>query len=276
MSESAALTPTPPATPADASTSAEILLQARAVTRRFGGLVAVRDVDLDIPKGSIVSIIGPNGAGKTTFFNVVAGIIDPTAGVVRFRDRTLISRPHRTWLEPIAWVTPAILVLLVALALGAQGGGESAMAIAGIAVVGVLAATLLLAIVRPAWYTRLMDRFGVLRSARPNDVVAAGIGRTFQNIRLFQNMSALENVLVGMHLKLRSNLVDHMICPRASDGTRQRPPSGPASCWRWWGCEAARTSWRRTCPTATSDVSSWPGPWATTRSCSCSTSPPRA
>jgi len=211
MSESAALTPTPPATPADASTSAEILLQARAVTRRFGGLVAVRDVDLDIPKGSIVSIIGPNGAGKTTFFNVVAGIIDPTAGVVRFRDRTLISRPHRTWLEPIAWVTPAILVLLVALALGAQGGGESAMAIAGIAVVGVLAATLLLAIVRPAWYTRLMDRFGVLRSARPNDVVAAGIGRTFQNIRLFQNMSALENVLVGMHLKLRSNLVDHMI-----------------------------------------------------------------
>jgi ABC-type branched-subunit amino acid transport system ATPase component len=211
MSESAALTTTPPATPADASTSAEILLQARAVTRRFGGLVAVRDVDLDIPKGSIVSIIGPNGAGKTTFFNVVAGIIDPTAGIVRFRDRTLISRPHRTWLEPIAWVTPAILVLLVALALGAQGSGESALAIAGIAVVGVLAATLLLAIVRPAWYTRLMDRFGVLRSARPNDVVAAGIGRTFQNIRLFQNMSALENVLVGMHLKLHSNLVDHMI-----------------------------------------------------------------
>jgi branched-chain amino acid transport system ATP-binding protein len=55
-----------------------------------------------------------------------------------------------------------------------------------------------------------MDRFGILRSARPNDVVAAGIGRTFQNIRLFQNMTALENVLVGMHLKLRSNLVDHV------------------------------------------------------------------
>ncbi len=211
MSESAALTTNPPATPADDSTSAEILLQARAVTRRFGGLVAVRDVNLDIPKGSIVSIIGPNGAGKTTFFNVVAGIIDPTAGVVRFRDRTLISRPHRTWLEPIVWLTPAILVLLVALALGVQGLGESAVAIAGIAVVGILAATLLLAIVRPAWYTRLMYRFGVLRSARPNDVVAAGIGRTFQNIRLFQNMSALENVLVGMHLKLHSNLVDHMI-----------------------------------------------------------------
>jgi ABC-type branched-subunit amino acid transport system ATPase component len=211
MSESAALTPTPPATPADGSTSAEILLQARAVTRRFGGLVAVRDVNLDIPKGSIVSIIGPNGAGKTTFFNVVAGIIDPTAGTVRFRDRTLISRPHRTWLEPIAWVTPALVLLLLAFVFGVQDRGESAVAIAGIAIVGTLAATLLLAIVRPAWYTRLMDRFGVLRSARPNDVVAAGIGRTFQNIRLFQNMSALENVLVGMHLKLRSNLVDHMV-----------------------------------------------------------------
>jgi ABC-type branched-subunit amino acid transport system ATPase component len=209
--ESAAVAATPAATPADAWSGGEILLQARAVTRRFGGLVAVRDVDLDIPRGSIVSIIGPNGAGKTTFFNVVAGIIDPTAGSVKFRDRTLISRPHRTWLEPIAWVTPAILVLLVALALGVPERGESAVAIAGMAVVGVLAATLLLAIVRPAWYTRLMDRFGVLRSARPNDVVAAGIGRTFQNIRLFQNMSALENVLVGMHLKLHSNLVDHMI-----------------------------------------------------------------
>ncbi len=210
MSGTTALSSTSPAPPA-ATSGGEVLLQARAVTRRFGGLVAVRDVNLDIPRGSIVSIIGPNGAGKTTFFNVVAGIIDPTAGSVTFRDRTLISRPHRTWLEPVAWVTPAILVLLVAVALGVQNGGESAVAIAGIAVVGVLAATLLLAIVRPAWYTRLMDRFGVLRSARPNDVVAAGIGRTFQNIRLFQNMSALENVLVGMHLKLHSNLVDHML-----------------------------------------------------------------
>jgi branched-chain amino acid transport system ATP-binding protein len=207
MSASESLTPTPASAPDDGSASGEPLLQARAVTRRFGGLVAVRDVDLDIPKGGIVSIIGPNGAGKTTFFNVVAGIIDPTAGTVRFRGRTLISRPHRTWLEPVAWVLPAILVLLVALALGVPERGESAVAIAGSAVVGILAATLLLAIVRPVWYTRLMDRFGVLRSARPNDVVAAGIGRTFQNIRLFQNMSALENVLVGMHLKLHSNLV---------------------------------------------------------------------
>ena len=189
----------------------ETLLQARGVTKRFGGLMAVRDVDLTIPQGGIVSIIGPNGAGKTTFFNVVAGIIDPTAGSVGFRGRTLIARPHRAWLEPLFWVLPAIVVLLVALALGVQNGDDSAAAITGVVVVAVLATTLLLAIVRPAWYSRLMGRFGILRSARPNDVVAAGIGRTFQNIRLFQNMSALENVLVGMHLKLHSNLVDHLI-----------------------------------------------------------------
>ena len=189
----------------------EILLQARGVTKRFGGLVAVRDVDLTIPTGGIVSIIGPNGAGKTTFFNVVAGILDPTAGSVGFRGRTLIARPQRAWLEPLFWVLPAIVVLLVALALGVQNGDESAVGITGVVTVAVLATTLLLAIIRPAWYTRLMDRFGVLRSARPNDVVAAGIGRTFQNIRLFQNMSALENVLVGMHLKLHSNLIDHLI-----------------------------------------------------------------
>jgi ABC-type branched-subunit amino acid transport system ATPase component len=212
--ESAAVAPAVSATTADVSSSTEVLLQAQGVTKRFGGLVAVRDVDLVIPKGGIVSIIGPNGAGKTTFFNVVAGIIDPTAGTVGFRGRTLIARPHRAWLEPLLWILPAAVILLIAVALDVQNRGEEGAAIAGIAVVGVLAATLLMAIIRPRWYTRLMDRFGILRSARPNDVVAAGIGRTFQNIRLFQNMSALENVLVGMHLKLHSNLVDHMVSTR--------------------------------------------------------------
>jgi branched-chain amino acid transport system ATP-binding protein len=50
-----------------------ILVRARAVTKRFGGLVAVNAVDFDIPRGSIVSLIGPNGAGKTTFFNMITG-----------------------------------------------------------------------------------------------------------------------------------------------------------------------------------------------------------
>jgi len=209
--ESVATVPAQPATSTGARSSTDVLLQARGVTKRFGGLVAVRDVDLDIPKGGIVSIIGPNGAGKTTFFNVVAGIIDPTTGSVGFRGRPLITRPRRTWLEPLLWMLPAVVMILAALALGVLDRGESVISIAGIAIVGVLAATLLLAIIRPTRYTRLMERLGILRSARPNDVVAAGIGRTFQNIRLFQNMSALENVLVGMHLKLRSNLIDHLV-----------------------------------------------------------------
>ena len=84
----------------------------------------MRDVDLEIPEGGIVSIIGPNGAGKTTFFNIVAGIIDPTAGVVEFRGRELIARPRRTWLEAFMWVLPAIVVALIALALGVQNMDE--------------------------------------------------------------------------------------------------------------------------------------------------------
>jgi branched-chain amino acid transport system ATP-binding protein len=196
---------------ADTAAEPSILLEARGLTRRFGGLVACGDVDLRIPAGGIVSIIGPNGAGKTTFFNVVAGIIDPSGGSVEFRGRTLITMPRRTWLEPLFWVLPAAITLLVVYLLGAFNGDEASTSLGMIVVIGVLATTLLTAIIRPRWYGRLMDRFGILRSARPNDVVAAGIGRTFQNIRLFQNMTALENVLVGMHLKLRSNLGDHLI-----------------------------------------------------------------
>ena len=67
------------------------------------------------------------------------------------------------------------------------------------------------AMARPAWYERFVGALGIFRNARPNDVVHAGIGRTFQNIRLFQNMTALENVLVGMHIKLRSNPLDALI-----------------------------------------------------------------
>ena len=202
------------AIPPTGSGAGDYLLQARSITKRFGGLVAVRDVNLNIPKGSIVSIIGPNGAGKTTFFNVVAGLIDPTGGDVRFLGKYLVLRPRRTWLEPFVWVAPAIAAVLVAVLLGAPSRGDEAAALTTLAVIGLLISTLLLAIIRPPWYSRLLSRMGIFRSARPNDVVAAGIGRTFQNIRLFQNMTALENVLVGMHLQLRSNLIDHVVSTR--------------------------------------------------------------
>ena len=71
---------------------------------------------------------------------------------------------------------------------------------------------LISAVARPAWYTRLLARLGIFRSARPErHGRRPGIGRTFQNIRLFQNMTAMENVLVGMHTKLHANLVDAML-----------------------------------------------------------------
>ncbi len=107
------------------------LLQAKGLTKRFGGLTAVNDVDLALEPGQIASLIGPNGAGKTTFFNMVTGLYVPSEGSLTFDGHTL-------------------------------------------------------------------GRF------KPNRVTSLGIARTFQNIRLFKNMTARENVLVGMNCRLRS------------------------------------------------------------------------
>jgi branched-chain amino acid transport system ATP-binding protein len=193
------------------------ILVAEKVTRRFGGLVAVSEVDFTIPEGAIVSLIGPNGAGKTTFFNVLLGIIDPTSGRIEFNGRGMIARPRRVGLESLVWVAPSILIVLVSLALGVTGilaGGG--IALAGVAAIGFLIGTLLLAIVRPLWYQMLLLRLGIFRSARPNDMVQAGVARTFQNIRLFKNMTAVENVLIGMHSQMHSNLFDGFFStPRA-------------------------------------------------------------
>lgn len=121
--------------------SGEPILLARGVTKRFGGLVAVDGVDLAIPRGTIQGVIGPNGAGKTTFFNIIAGIYEPTAGEITFDGKTI------------------------------HGGGGG---------------------------------FFRRSSLRPDEVTSRGISRTFQNIRLFANMTALENVLIGMHSRLHS------------------------------------------------------------------------
>ena len=165
-----------------------------------------------------MSLIGPNGAGKTTFFNILAGVIDPTSGSVEFRGRMMVARPRRIGLEGLVWVGPGVALgaLTAALAITQTITSVNVIALLALASLGVLIATLLLAIVRPLRYQRLLARVGIFRSARPNDMVAAGIGRTFQNIRLFKNMTALENVLVGMHTTLRSGLFDAMFhTPRA-------------------------------------------------------------
>jgi branched-chain amino acid transport system ATP-binding protein len=124
------------------------ILEARGVTKKFGGLVAVDSADLNIATGSITSVIGPNGAGKTTFFNMIAGIYKPTEGTISFKGSPIF---------------------------GGHGFGGKAL--------------------------------------RPDQVTALGIARTFQNIRLFANMNVIENVLVGMHSRLRSGAIGAMFRP---------------------------------------------------------------
>ncbi|HEY2592353.1 MAG TPA: ABC transporter ATP-binding protein [Chloroflexota bacterium] len=65
------------------------MLSLRGVSRSFGGVRAVREVDLDVAEGQILGLIGPNGAGKTTLFNLVTGVYRPSAGSIHFRDREI-------------------------------------------------------------------------------------------------------------------------------------------------------------------------------------------
>jgi branched-chain amino acid transport system ATP-binding protein len=107
------------------------LLRCRWLTMRFGGLVALSDLELAVAPRTIHSVIGPNGAGKTTVFNCITQNLQPSAGEI--------------WLD-----------------------------------------------------SERID------SLTPDRVAAAGVSRTYQNIRLFRNITALENLLVGMHMHLRS------------------------------------------------------------------------
>ncbi len=114
------------------------ILSAKGVTKRFGGLLAVSKLDLEIKENSISSVIGPNGAGKTTFFNCVTGFYNPEEGQILFN------------------------------------GHE-------------------------------------IEGLSPDRVTRLGISRTYQNIRLFANMTTIENVLVGEHALLKNNFLDAVI-----------------------------------------------------------------
>ena len=109
-------------------------LVSRALTKRFGGLMAINQLDLSVEARVIHSIIGPNGAGKTTFFNCVTGFYRAEEGVIEFEGMPL-------------------------------------------------------------------------NGLSPDRITSMGISRTYQNIRLFANMTAMENILVGMHPHLRSNWI---------------------------------------------------------------------
>jgi ABC-type branched-subunit amino acid transport system ATPase component len=190
------------------------VLRTVGLTKAFGGLVAVKQVDFDVPAGSITSLIGPNGAGKTTLFNVVAGLYEPTEGHIEFLGQRVIAAPERGWLEPILWLVPAFAAWALTYLVGSMGGSEELVQILILLGLGLLITTLITAVIRPAWYGRFLTRLGIFKTARPNDMVTAGLGRTFQNIRLFANMTALENVLVGMHSRLKASPLDALLRTR--------------------------------------------------------------
>ncbi|MBN8958207.1 MAG: ATP-binding cassette domain-containing protein, partial [Rhizobiales bacterium] len=78
-------------------------LQLSGVTKRFGGLIAVEGVDLDVPTGEICAVIGPNGAGKSTLFSMIAGALRPTEGSIHLDGMDITGRPsHEVALQGIA------------------------------------------------------------------------------------------------------------------------------------------------------------------------------
>jgi len=108
-----------------------VILRTRRVTKYFGGLAAIKDVDLEVRRGEIFGLIGPNGAGKTTLFNLISGALRPDSGTIEFR-----------------------------------GQGYAAI-------------------------------------RRPSQVCQLGIGRTFQVVKPFGNLTVLENVMIGVFSKVK-------------------------------------------------------------------------
>jgi len=204
-------------------TKKQPVLELKGVGRSFGGLVAVNSVDLEVAAGSITSIIGPNGAGKTTLFNVISGIYAPTKGNITLSGALLATPDHKTEREAIIWgamsVAGIVLGAIAGLAIDAPAG------LAGAGAIVSTGAILLAAVARPSWYVRLCASLGIQRSARPNDVVFLGIARTFQNIRLFKEMSALENVMVGTHSRTKVGLFDALLDTRRFRHTEKESES---------------------------------------------------
>ncbi len=114
------------------------LLKVSDLTVRFGGLVALRSVELSVPAQTVVAVIGPNGSGKSTLFNVVTGVVPAGRGSIRFAGKAI----------------------------------------------------------------------GRLR---PHEILERGVARTFQNIRLFPNLTVIENVMIGMHARLDTGPVGALL-----------------------------------------------------------------
>ena len=138
------------------------MLELTSLSRHFGGLKVLQDVNLSVPAGSIFGLIGPNGAGKTTVFNLITGLLPPSSGGITFDGASLVGR-------------------------------------------------------------------------RPHMITRGGIARTFQNIRIFKEMTLLDNVVVGMHSHLgygTAGLLFALPAYRAAERRGRGPARG-----RGWGGE---------------------------------------
>ena len=134
-----------------------ILLSTEHLTMQFGGVVAVDDLNIKIPKGEITALIGPNGAGKTTAFNVITGGYQPTNGRVVFDGEVIAENCPRSKMKRI------------------YNGTYS-------------------------------EPYRETVVNKPDVITRMGLARTFQNIRLFKELTVFENVLIAKHCHIKAGL----------------------------------------------------------------------
>jgi len=131
----------------------ETLLEVQNLTKQFGGLLAVNNVNFNMKTGEILGLIGPNGAGKTTVFNMITGFHAPTKGEIRFQGQKIV-RPPQGWTKNLKNGT---------------------------------------------------------HNGKPHKITEQGIARTFQTIRLFRNLTALENIMAGLHHRTHAGIWEALL-----------------------------------------------------------------
>jgi ABC-type branched-subunit amino acid transport system ATPase component len=218
--------------------SAASLISVQKVTMRFGGLTAVKDVSVEVAKGSITAVIGPNGAGKTTLFNAITGVYEPTEG------RVLVSgRDPQRQLAPslIAGTAGAAIgtALFLAVLVRVETLWQAAVLdlyvyqqpFPWMKAIGAFLATLFGGGFVGTWLPIVLGlALGAAgriviwsRTRRTPDVVAgAGVARTFQNIRLFPELSLVENVTVGMDRRLRTGFLPAILALPSAIAERRK------------------------------------------------------